>query len=131
MREAVKIALGGTEFSLRPTWSAYGEIESRCGPLNTLWRNLSIGNVTLQHMTVIVAAGIKAAGGSPDGRPVSEDAVSKRLFEQGPWSDEVRVPILEYIEALGWTPEQRKKIQAETERHQKEMMPDLSAGFSL
>lgn len=118
MREVVKIDLGGVEYSLRPTWSAYGEIESRCGPLNTLWRNLSMANVSLQEMAIVVATGIKAAGGSPDGRAVSEAAVSKRLFEQGPWSEEVRVPILEYLESLGWTPEQRKKIQAEMESRQ-------------
>ena len=115
MRELVKITLGGAEHNLRPTWEAYGEIEARCGPLNGLWQSVGYGTATLAQMAAIVTIGLRAAG-SLDGRKIDEATVSQRLYEAGPWSNEVRVPITEYLESLGWTPDQRKKLQAEADR---------------
>lgn len=112
MREVVSIVLGGVEHQLRPTWEAYGEIEARCGPLFQLWQKVGLGGATLQEMAVIVAAGMRAAG-SVDGRKIDETSVGRRIYEVGAFSDDVKLPILQFIEALGWTPEQRKKLEAE------------------
>lgn len=130
MRELVKITLGGSEHFMRPTWEAYGEIESRCGPLNALWRSIGFGTATLKDLATVVTVGMRAAG-SVDGRKIDETAVSRRIYEAGPWSDEVTGPILEFLESLGWTPEQRKKLAADLEKNKAKTSSAPLDGSSL
>lgn len=111
MREVARIRLGGVEHMLRPTWEAYADIEARTNfSIRSLWIRIAKGEATLRELAVIVAAGLKASDES--GRTVSETKAMQLLFEDGPWEDETLAPISEYLELLGWTPEQRKKIMA-------------------
>lgn len=67
-------------------------------------------------MAIIVVAGMKASSSAGN---ISEDAAMRALFDEGVWwdmEDGVGLAVLQYLEALGWTPEQRVKIEAERKR---------------
>lgn len=110
MREAVRIRLARKEYLLRPTFDAYGEIEARHGPLRTVYTAVVTGTATLAVMASIVGIGARQVDGQAD--DWGDDAIAQRLYEAGAWSEEVILPIGEFVAALGWTPEQRKKHEA-------------------
>lgn len=116
MRDSVEIMLGGAMYSLRPTWGAYAEIEARTGlSLRALWFKFSTGDIKLSEMSAIIVAGMKANAGEMN---ISEQAAMRSIFDAGPWwdhEDGLSSKLISYLEALGWTPEQREKIQAEVE----------------
>jgi hypothetical protein len=102
---------------MRPTFGAYGDIEARIGSLRQAYSNVMTGIATLRDMAIIVTIGLKAHG--EDGqREFSEDKTAKLLFDEGAWSDDVIASIADFLAALGWTPEQRKKIAAEVQRQE-------------
>ncbi|REF69649.1 hypothetical protein E3U25_18750 [Paracoccus versutus] len=115
MREIIKIRLGASDCLMRPTFAAYGDIETRLGPLRPLYTQILTGSGTLAALACIVTVGMRQTD-QGDGRQVDEQKVAKMIFEAGPWSDDVIIPIGEYLAALGWTPEQKGKIEAEAER---------------
>lgn len=127
MRESVEIFLSGVPYQLRPTWSAYAEIESRTGrSIRALWMAIASGDAKLTELTAIVVAGMKAADSTMN---IGEQAAMRAIYESGVWWDQddgVSLKIVEYLEALGWTPEQREKIVAEIESMNKRVGP--SAG---
>ena len=106
MRQPVKIELEGIEHQLLPTFDAYANIEGRCGALRSLYQRVMTGQVTLVEMGIIVAEGMKANGV----KNVDEKAAQLRLFATGPFSDPVIEALGHFIAALGWTPEQKKKL---------------------
>lgn len=116
MRESVTIMLGGSSYELRPTWSAYADIEARTGKsIRNLWISIASGDIKLIELGIIVAAGIKAADPSKN---VGEQQAMRSIYEAGTWWDQedgVSTTILKYLESLGWTPEQLEKIKAEVE----------------
>lgn len=120
MRESVNIMLGGSSYELRPTWSAYADIEARTGKsLRSLWVGIASGDVKLIELGIIVAAGIKAADPSIN---VGEQQAMRSIYESGTWWDQedgISTKIMKYLEVLGWTPEQLEKIKAEVEAEQK------------
>lgn len=67
-RDETQLALNGQVVVLRPTFAALAEMESASGyELLELARRAATGNLSLQQLTAIVAAGIRGAGGSvPD-----------------------------------------------------------------
>lgn len=118
MREVVKIELGGAVKLMRPTFAAYGDIEARTGqPLRTVYTSIVTGSATLQTMADVVMVGMEQVEGQETdprtGVKISAEAIAERLYENGAWSDEVIGPISDFLAALGWTPDQRKKIAAE------------------
>jgi hypothetical protein len=118
MREVVKIKLGGAQFSLRPTFEAYGEIEAQTGkPLRNLYTGVVYGSATLVELSQIVLIGIQQVDGQDvdqrSGAKFQVDTVAQRLWDNGIFSEDVIGPISDYLAALGWTPAQRKKIAAE------------------
>lgn len=115
MREVVKIRLGASECLMRPTYGAYGDIEARLGPLRQVYANVLTDGATLSALAAIVTIGMKQVDQS-EGRELDEQKVAKLIYEAGPWSDEVLVPIGELLASLGWTPEQKGKIEAEAEK---------------
>lgn len=115
MREVVKIRLGASECLMRPTYAAYGEIEARLGALRQVYTQVMTGGATLASLAAIVTIGMKQVD-QGDGRQVEEQKVAKLIYEAGPWSDDVLVPIGELLASLGWTPEQKGKIEAEAAR---------------
>lgn len=115
MREVIKVKLGGAEHAMRPTFEAYGEIEAQLGALRPLYSQVITGAATLHALSIIVAIGMRQVERS-DGRAITEDTVARRIYEQGVWSDEVIFAASEFLAALGWTPEQKKKIEAEAEK---------------
>lgn len=128
MREVVTLRLGGVDQVLSPTWGAYADIEARTGKsIRQLWIALLTSSLELRHMAVIVCAGMRASDG---GRNISEERTMQLIFESGVWwdlEDGIGPAIIAYLEALGWTPEQRGKIAAERERMEQETP---SAGYS-
>lgn len=114
MRDGVDIRLGGVDYSLLPTWQAYSDIEARTGKsLRSLWIALLTSQLELRSMAVIVCAGMRASDAS---RNIGEDAAARAIFDEGTWwdlEDGIGRRILDYLEALGWTPDQRGKIKAE------------------
>lgn len=124
MRESVQVNLGGAVYQLLPTWGAYAEIESRTGSsIRALWYKFATGDVKLSEMTTILVAGMKA---SDPNMNISENAAMRSIFEAGPWWDQedgVNVKLIQYLEALGWTPEQREKIEAEEEKQRTAKAP--------
>ncbi len=109
MRDLVKITLGAQDYYLRPTFEAYGKIEAVCGNLRDLYATVATGRATLQVLAYVVKVGTDA-----NGEALGQDAIGNRLFEQGPWALETAIePVSAYLAELGWTPEQRKKAQAE------------------
>lgn len=69
-------------------------------------------------MAIVVVAGMRASPSS-EGKNITEDAAMRAIFDEGTWwdmEDGVGRAILDYLEALGWTPEQRGKIEAERKR---------------
>lgn len=115
MREVIKIKLGGAEHAMRPTFEAYGDIEAQLGALRPLYTQVITGSASLSALATIVAIGMRQVERS-DGRAVEESTVARRIYDQGVWSDEVIIATSEFLAALGWTPEQRKKIEAEAEK---------------
>lgn len=115
MREISKIRLGAAECLLRPTFAAYGDIEARLGPLRVIYTQVLTGGASLQALAAIVTIGMQQID-QGDGRKVDEQKVAKLIFEAGVWSDDVLIPIGEFLASLGWTPEQKKKIEAEAEK---------------
>lgn len=117
MREVVEVQLGGAVYSLLPTWGAYAEIESRTGSsIRSLWYRFATGDVKLTEMAVILTAGMKA---QDPGANIGEQAALRAIFEAGPWWDQddgLLRKLIDYLEALGWTPEQRGKIEAELQK---------------
>lgn len=117
MRESVTIMLGGEPHALRPTWAAYAEIESRTGrSIRQLWIGVASGDIKLSEMAAVVVAGMKAEDPT---RNIGEQQTMRALYESGTWWDKddgVAMKVVEYLEALGWTPEQREKIKAEIEK---------------
>lgn len=117
MREFVEVQLGGATYTLLPTWGAYAEIESRTGhSIRSLWFRFATGDVKLSEMATILVAGMKANGTDIN---VGENKAMEAIFEAGPWWDQadgINSRLIEYLEKLGWTPEQREKIQAEVEQ---------------
>lgn len=117
MRDVVEVQLGGAVYSLRPTWGAYAEIESRTGTsIRALWYRFATGDVKLAEMATILTAGMKAYDPSAN---IGEQAALRAIFDAGPWWDQqdgIGTRLIEYLEALGWSPEQREKIQAEVEK---------------
>lgn len=114
MREIVSIRLGASDCQMRPNFEAYGEIEARLGPLRTLYTQVVTGGATLSALAWVVTCGMRQI--DQGGRQVDEQKVAKMIFEAGPWHDEVIAPIGDFLAALGWTPEQKAKIEAEVER---------------
>ena len=119
MRDTVSIMFGGAVYQLRPTWQAYAEIESRTGKsLRALWISIASGDVKLMELATVVMAGMKAADPNMN---LSESATMRALFDAGVWWDQdegIALKVAEYLEMLGWTPEQREKIKAEIEKQQ-------------
>jgi hypothetical protein len=69
-RGEVSITLGEVEYTLRPTWEALAEMETRAGHgIMTLARRFlheregGTGDYTTRDITAILTAGIKAGGG--------------------------------------------------------------------
>lgn len=118
MREVVRIRLGASECLMRPTYAAYGEIEARLGALRQVYTQVLTGTATLSMLACVVTIGMQQVD-QGDGRKVEEQKVAKLIYEAGPWSDEVLIPIGEFLAALGWTPDQKKKIEAEADRVKK------------
>lgn len=122
MREVVNLTLGRTQIALRPTFEAYGDIESRVGkPLREIYMAVFSGTAKLNEMAMIVHIGAAQIEGQlvdeRTGVSMSPDGIARALYEQGPWDlDAVIQPIADYIASLGWTPEQRKKIEAEADK---------------
>lgn len=120
MRESIDILLNGAAYQLRPTWGAYAEIESRTGrSIRELWIAIANGSIKLSEMAAILVAGMKA---SDPGMNIGEHKAMQALYESGTWWDQddgAAIKVAEYLESLGWTPEQRKKIQAEIEKTNK------------
>lgn len=121
MRETVEIILGGATYSLRPTWTAYAEIEARTGSsIRSLWYRFATGDIKLSEMSAVLLAGMKAFDAE---RNIGEQAVTRAIFDAGPWWDQedgISSRLVEYLEALGWTPEQREKIKAEVAAESRE-----------
>lgn len=117
MRDVIEVQLGGMVYSLRPTWGAYAEIESRTSTsIRALWYRFATGDVKLAEMATILTAGMKAYDPAAN---IGEQAALRAIFEAGPWWDQadgIGTRLIEYLEALGWSPEQREKIQAEVEK---------------
>lgn len=131
MREVVHIKLGGAQYLLRPTFEAYGDIEARLGKaLRPIYTAVVTGTATLHEMSQIVHVGLLQVDGQGvddlTGQPISVDAIAKRLYEQGAWSEDVIGPLADFLAALGWTPDQRKKIAAEVDRQEKAETPPLA-----
>ena len=127
MRELVGIKLGRTEYFMRPDHQAYGEIEERLGALRTVYSQVIVASAPLETLAQIVYVGMKSSGSLVDeksGGTITVEGISERLFDAGPWSEEVISPIVDYLGALGWTPAQRKKI-AEQIAAEAEQRPPL------
>jgi len=122
MRGSVKIVLGGKEKSLRPAFDAYDQIEERLGPLRQVYTSVVTGTATLQAMAHVVYVGMSQIDDqlidARTGTNITEEAIAQRLYDAGPWSDDVIGPISDFVAALGWTPDQRKKIAAEVEKQE-------------
>lgn len=128
MREATKISLGGAVKMMRPTFEAYGEIETRTGlPLRSVYTAVVTGSATLETMATVVLVGMSQVDGQTQdartGQGISVEGVAERLYENGVWSDQVIGPIADFLASLGWTPEQRKKIEAELAEQEGTTLP--------
>lgn len=132
MRESLEIMLGGVPYQLRPTWAAYAEIESRTGKsIRQLWVGIASGEVKLSELAAIVVAGMKAA--SDGSQNIGEQKVMQAVYEAGTWWDQeggIAIRIAEYLEILGWTPEQREKIKAEIDKMNQRAVPSAESSPS-
>lgn len=108
MRELVTFTLDGVKMSLRPTFEAYGAIEARFGNLRQVYTTVVTG-----YATLALLAGIIKIGSDEAGEAFHEDAIQQRLYGNGAFHEDTVLPISDYLAALGWTPEQRKKIAAD------------------
>lgn len=131
MRESIEIMLGGVPYQLRPTWAAYAEIESRTGrSIRSLWVSIASGDVKLAELSAIVVAGMKASDSSMN---IGEQATMRAVFDEGVWWDQedgVALKVVEYLEVLGWTPEQREKIAAEIDKMNERAEPSAESSPS-
>lgn len=117
MREAVQITFGRQVYLLRPTFAAYGDIEARLGSLRTVYTTVASGTATLEAMAFVAYVGMNQVDGQKadpkTGIAITEEGVAMGIFENGAWDLEATIkPLSDFLAALGWTPEQRKKIDA-------------------
>lgn len=121
MRESTNIVLGGAAYIMRPTFAAYGDIESRLGQkLRQVHTSVFSGLASLDEMAKIVHIGISQEDGQlvdqRTGIEITPDGIAEAIYENGAFDLEMTIqPLTAYIASLGWTPEQRKKIEAEAE----------------
>ena len=117
MREGIAMKLGGTDASLLPTFQAYADIERRLGqPLRQIYTLAATGMLPVMDMATVVTIGANEGMLAGD-RPLDLNKTAEVLYSAGIFSDEVLVPVVDYLAALGWTPEQRRKIAAAAEEN--------------
>jgi len=128
MREVTKIKVGGAEYNLRPTFHAYGDIESSLGkPMRELYHMAGTGMLTLAQTAEIVLIGMRQIEGQTKDRRTGADftidGIAQGLWDGGTFSAETINPVVEFIASLSWTPAQRKKIEAEVDKQMGEQTP--------
>lgn len=78
-RGEVEVTLGGRRFTMRPSFAAIAEIESRSGQgLVALARRLTAGDIRVSDFATIIAAGLRAAG-----EPARIETVGELVLEEG------------------------------------------------
>ncbi len=108
MRELVVFTLDGAKIPLRPTFEAYGAIEARFGNMRQVYTTVVTGFASLE-----VLSGIIKIGSDEAGETFGEDAIQRRIYANGAFHEDTILPVADFLASLGWTPEQRKKIQAD------------------
>jgi len=119
MRDSINMAMGGTDYPLRPTFEVVDQFEARFGGLFEHLAALAEGRAPLEQRAFLIYQGLVAADAS---RKWDMEAVKKRIWENGHWHvDQVRVES-DFIERLIYTPEQyrRKKEREEAEKAEAE-----------
>lgn len=130
MREAVKMRLGGKEYSLSPTFAVIDVFEDRYYGLLEHLDRLMNGKATIHARAFLILQGLKS--GAPE---VDWDmsAVMERLFDMGYWHEDVVMKEAEFCEKLLYTPEQyiaKKEQRATEERGLEEIFATISQDSS-